>query len=134
MSDVNVNEKFRERLDMFPQRRKGMHRIIQISMFVVIMIICSALESPLKAQNNVNYYCYLVANSKDVGVEAWENDRLGNKGQLIWRGIIKEGQRQKIYSRFGRIRYASDIYIDSNRATSGDVNRWCDSGNTIGIP
>ena len=134
MSDVNVHEKLSERLDKFPQRTKDMHRIIQISMFVVVMIICSALEPPLKAQDNENYYCYLVAYSKDVGVEAWENDRLGNKGQLIWRGIIREGQSQKIYSRFGRIRYASDIYTDSKWATSGDVNRWCDSGNTIGVP
>ena len=103
-------------------------------MFVVVVIICAAGPSPLHAQENVDYHCYLVAKTVDVGVEVWENDRLGNKGQLIWRGIIRQGQRQKIYSRFGRIRYASNIYMDRKWATSGDVNRWCDSGSTIGVP
>ncbi len=111
-----------------------MHRIVQISILVVVLIICSAMQSPLKAQEIENYYCYLVANTVDVGVEVWENDRLGNKGQLIWRGIIRQGQRQRIYSRFGRIRYASNIYMDRKWATSGDANRWCDSGGTIGVP
>ena len=111
-----------------------MHRIVQISILVVFLIVCSAMQSPLKAQENENYYCYLVANTVDVGVEVWENDRLGNKGQLIWRGVIRQGQKQRIYSRFGRIRYASNVYRDTKWATSGDVNRWCDSGGTIGVP
>jgi hypothetical protein len=110
-----------------------MHRIIKSSMFAVVVIICLAVQSPLIAQES-DYHCYLVANTVDVGVEVWENDRLGNKGQLIWRGIIRQGQKQKIYSRFGRIRYASNVYMDTKWATSGDVNRWCDSGSTIGVP
>ena len=102
-------------------------------MVVALVIICSAAAAPLKAEEN-DYYCYLVASTVDVGLEVWENDRLGNKGQLIWRGMIRQGQRQKIYTRYGRIRYASNIYKDTKWATSGDVNRWCDSGSTIGVP
>ena len=110
-----------------------MRRIIQISMLLIVLIFGAAALSPLKAENS-NYYCYLVANTVDVGIEVWENDKLGNKGQLIWKGMIKQGQRQKIYTRFGRIRYASNVYKDPKWATSGDVNRWCDSGKTIGVP
>ena len=110
-----------------------MHRKIQISMFLIFLIFCSAALSPLKAEAS-DLYCYLVANTVDVRVEVWENDRQGNKGQLIWRGTIRQGQRQKINTRFGRIRYASTVYQNTTNATSGDVNRWCERGSTIGVP
>lgn len=100
---------------------------------VVFVILCSAVVSPLKADVR-DLYCYLEATTVDVSVEVWDNDRRGNKGQLIWRGIIKQGQRQRINTRYGRIRYASKVYLDTSNATSGDTNRWCEEGGTIGVP
>ncbi len=110
-----------------------MHRIIKVSMFVIFVILFSAIVSPLKADVR-DLYCYLEATTVNAKVEVWENDRQGNKGPLIWRGIVKQGHRQRINTRFGRIRYSSTVNIDKNDALSGDQSRWCESGSTIGVP
>jgi hypothetical protein len=110
-----------------------MHRVIKVSIFVIFTILLSAIVSPLKADRR-DLYCYLEATTVDVRVEVWEEDRQGNKGQLIWRGIVRQGTRQRINTRTGGIRYASSTYIDTNNATSGDESRWCEEGSTVGVP
>ena len=110
-----------------------MHRIIKVSIFVIFVILFSAMVAPLKADVR-DLYCYLEATTVDVRVKVWEEDRQGNKGPLIWQGIVKQGQRQRINTRFGRIRFSSTIYIDTNHALSGDNSRWCEEGTTVGVP
>lgn len=110
-----------------------MHQLIKVSMFVIFVILFSAIVSPLKADRR-DLYCYLQATTVDVKVEVWEEDRRGNKGPLIWRGIVRHGKRQRINTRTGGIRLASTIYIDTNDALSGDNSRWCEEGSTVGVP
>jgi len=110
-----------------------MHRVIKVSIFVIFTILLSAMVSPLKADRR-ELYCYLEATTVDVRVEVWEEDRQGNKGRLIWRGIVRQGKRQRINTRTGGIRLASSIYIDTNNALSGDNSRWCEEGSTVGVP
>ena len=110
-----------------------MHRVIKVSIFVIFTILLSAMVSPLKADRR-ELYCYLEATTVDVRVEVWEEDRQGNKGPLIWRGIVRQSKRQRINTRTGGIRLASSIYIDTNNALSGDNSRWCEEGSTVGVP
>ena len=110
-----------------------MQRTIQITLIAIVVILGSAIVSPLKADIK-DLYCYLEATTVDVKLAVWEEDRLGNKGQLIWRGIIKQGHRQRINTRTGGIRYSSTTYIDKNDALSGDTSRWCEEGATVGVP
>ena len=109
-----------------------MHRIIKVSMFVIFVILLSAMVSPLKADVR-DLYCYLQATNVDVIVVVWEEDRQGNKGAQIWSGLVKQGQRQRINTRTGGIRYSSTIYSNKD-ALSGDTSRWCEEGSTIGVP
>ena len=109
-----------------------MHRMFKLSMLVISVNILSAFISPLKADVR-DLYCYLEA-GVDVRVEVWSQDNLGNKGQLLWKGVIKQGQRKLIETRFGKIRYASSVSIDKNEPLSGDRHRWCEEGETLGVP
>ena len=109
-----------------------MHRVIKISIFVIFTILLSAIVSPLKADRR-DLYCYLEAITVDVRVEVWEEDRQGNKGEQIWTGLVKQGQRQRINTRTGGIRYSSTVYSNKD-ALSGDTSRWCEEGGTIGVP
>ncbi len=110
-----------------------MHRTIKVSVFVILMILILVTASPVKADRQ-DLYCYLEAITVDVKVEVWEEDRRGNKGPLIWRGIVRKGTRQRINSRTGGIRYARSVYIDTNEPLGGDTSRWCEEGGTIAVP
>ena len=110
-----------------------MHRIINVSLLVIFVLLASAIVSPLKA-DRIDLYCYLEASTVDVRLEVWEEDKQGNKGPLLWKGVIKQGQRKRINTRTGGIRLASTINVDTNDALSGDNSRWCENGSTIGVP
>ena len=110
-----------------------MRQIVNVSAFVIFVILISAIFSPVKADRR-DLYCYLQAINTPKKVEVWEEDRGGNKGQLIWRGVVKPGNRQRINTRTGNIRYASTIYIDTNAPLSGDKSRTCKEGAAIGLP
>ncbi len=110
-----------------------MHRAINVSAFVIFAILVLATASPVKADRK-DLHCYLNAITVDVKVEVWEEDRRGNKGPLIWRGIVKKGTRQRINTRTGGIRYARSVYVDTNEPLGGDTSRWCEEGGTIAVP
>ena len=110
-----------------------MHQFLKISMFVIFVILFSAIVAPLKADRR-DTHCYLEATTVDVRVEVWEEDRRGNKWQLIWRGIVRQGKRQRINTRTGGLRYSSTVYIDKKDPLSGDTSRWCEEGSTVGVP
>ncbi len=114
------------------ERKKIQHRVIKVSMFVIFLILFSAIVSPLKADRR-DLFCFLQATTVDVKVLVWEEDRQGNKGPLIWQGIVRQGKRQRINTRTGGIRLSSTIYIDTNDALSGDTSRWCEEGATVGV-
>ena len=77
--------------------------------------------------------CYLKA-SVDVRVIVWPVDKSGNKGEKIWEGVIKKGERKLIRTPHGKIRYAVARNLDEDQYTSGEKSRWCDSGKEIGVP
>lgn len=110
-----------------------MYRIANVLMLAVFISLISVVVSPVQADVR-DMYCFLQAGSTDVRIEVWEEDRLGNKGKLIWRGIVRPGKRQRINSRTGNIRYSSSVYVDKNEPLSGDDGRTCEEGITIGVP
>ena len=109
-----------------------MHRLIFVFLLVILVMILSAILSPPEAAEK-DLYCYLEATT-DVKLEVWEQDKRGNKLQRIWKGNVQQGKRQRINTRFGRIRYASSVVMDKNAPLSGDKHRWCEDGGTIGVP
>ena len=110
-----------------------MHRILKASVLVIFVILVSAFISPLQA-DRIDLYCFLEATTVDVRVDVWEEDRQGNKGPLLWKGVVRQGQRKRINTRTGGIRLSSTVYVDTKDALSGDDSRWCENGATIGVP
>ena len=70
----------------------------------------------------------------DVRIEVHNLDLEGNKGYLIWKGVIKEGKRKLIRTSEGRLRYAYTTYVHENEPLGGDVDHPCDDGETFGVP
>jgi len=77
--------------------------------------------------------CVLEAN-KDVFVMVWDLDEDGNKGRQIWQGRINQGDTAKITAPHARLRYSYNDQPDEDQPLSGDVERWCNSGETILVP
>ena len=110
-----------------------MYRLFKVFLSAAVLIPVLTAVSPLRA-DVLDMYCYLEASNVDVFVIVWEEDRMGNKGNQIWQGIIKKGTRVKIQNRFGSIRYSSTTYIGKRDALSGDTSRWCSDATTVGVP
>lgn len=96
-----------------------------------VLLLAGFLTTAQAGEDDNN--CYLEA-SVDARVEVWNLDDDGNKGYLIWKGVIKQGDRKLIRSIDGRIRYASTTNLEENTALDGDVDRWCNNGSSIGVP
>jgi hypothetical protein len=110
-----------------------MSRWFKIFLSAAVLLSSITFSGPLQA-DVVDNYCYLEAGNVDVYVVVWEEDRQGNKGKKIWQGIVQKSQRVKIQSRFGSIRYSSNVYVKTQDALSGDQSRWCGDAATIGVP
>jgi hypothetical protein len=110
-----------------------MNRPLKLLLSAVVLFSILAVYSPLQADVQ-DAFCYLEADSVDVYVIVWEEDRYGNKGRQIWNGIIRQGRRVRIPSRTGSIRYSETIYLDKQDALSGDTSRWCSDAASIGVP
>ena len=104
--------------------------ILVISTF--LMMLSHLNLEPLSASAGEND-CILEA-SVDVIVEVCNVDDRGNKGQRIWKGLIKQGEQKRIQSSHGQIRYARSTYVTENEPLSGDIGRSCHDGKIIGVP
>ena len=112
-----------------------MKKIGRLSTIVFLTTVIASLISLAEAQDTKeDNYCYLVANSVDVRVKVWPVDRRGNKGQKLWEGILKKGEKKLIRTPDGRIRYATRRNLADDQLFSGDKSRWCHKGQTIGVP
>ena len=101
--------------------------------FVFLMMFSALSLNPLIANAGEND-CVLQA-SVDVIVQVWDADDQGNKGNTIWKGLIKQGEKKTIKSRYGQIRYSSSTYVnEDDPPLSGDYDRPCNNGLTIGVP
>jgi hypothetical protein len=78
--------------------------------------------------------CYFKAKSLDVRVKVWHVDKRGNKGEKIWEGVIKKGERKLIQTPDGKIRYAVRRNLAEDQLFSGDKSRWCANGQEISVP
>ena len=108
--------------------KKSIIRVI----FAFLMLLSYLSITPLIANAGEND-CVLEA-AVDVIVEVWDLDDEGNKGQRIWKGLIKQGQKKPIKSRHGQIRYSQTTVVDENEPLSGDIGRNCHNGQIIGVP
>ena len=70
----------------------------------LILISAGFLSTTRAAEEDT--YCYLQA-ATDVMVVVWNADNRGNKGYLLWKGVLKQGERKLIRTFDGKIRVAT---------------------------
>ena len=99
--------------------------------FVFILISVRFLSTAQAAEDDT--YCYLEA-STDVMVVVWNQDDRGNKGYLLWKGVLKQGDRKLIRTFDGKMRSATTKDYEDNAPLEGDRDRWCNDGKSIGVP
>jgi hypothetical protein len=109
-----------------------MKKIFRIVFIILFTVISAGFLSILKA-NAEEGTCVLEAN-KDVFVIVWDQDDEGNKGRQIWQGRINQGKTVKITAPHAQIRYSYNDQPDEDQPLSGDVDRWCNSDETILVP
>lgn len=101
--------------------------------FVILFAVLSAgflLISKAGAEEGT---CVLEAN-QDVFVMIWDQDDEGNKGRQIWQGRINQGKSVKITAPHAQIRYSYNDQPDEDQPLTGDVDRSCNSNETILVP
>ena len=102
----------------------------------VLIILFTVVSAGILSTLNVDAEegtCILEA-SKDVFVMVWDLDKEGNKGRQIWQGRINQGGTAKITAPHARLRYSYNDQPDEDQPLSGDIERWCNSGETILVP
>jgi hypothetical protein len=110
-----------------------MRRISRIKLIVLFTMMSVGFFSILKADAEEGT-CVLETSNQDVFVIVWDQDDEGNKGRQIWQGRINQGGSAKITAPHARIRYSYNDQPDEDQPLSGDVNRSCNSGETILVP
>ena len=103
-----------------------------ISLLAFLILISAGLLSTAQAAED-DTYCYLEA-STDVMVVVWNLDDRGNKGYLLWKGVLKQGDRKLIRTFDGKVRVATTKDYEDNGPLEGDRDRWCNGGQSIGVP
>jgi len=78
--------------------------------------------------------CWLQALNTDIFVIVHDLDRDGNRGEVIWEGRLNQGQRALIKTPHGRFRYYINTEPDKRNAMNSGEDRWCDNGETVGLP
>jgi len=75
--------------------------------------------------------CILYARLGNVSVTVWDYDISGNRQDVIYRGRLEKGEKQKINSYTGIIIFSYQPYGDDK--SYGDNRGTCEKGNTIEV-
>ena len=93
-------------------------RLITLAVFFSLSLLW---VSSVCAEDNT---CWLLAPSdSDAWVIVYDADKDGNRGNVIWQGKINAGQKIKIDSTKGHIRY--NYKLDADQPYEGDISMGC---------
>ena len=101
-------------------------------LLALVMLIAAGYPATAGAAED-DTSCYLEA-SVDVFVAVWNVDDEGNKGYLLWKGVVKPGKPKLIRTFDGKMRISTTTDYKDNAPLEGDDDRWCNDGQTIGVP
>jgi hypothetical protein len=109
-----------------------MQKTQKIALLAFLILGLAGFLSATQAAED-DTYCYLEA-SVDVFVAVWNLDDEGNKGYLIWKGVVKPGKPKLIRTFDGQVRISTTTNYEDGGPLGGDNDRSCIGGETIGVP
>jgi hypothetical protein len=104
-----------------------MYRIFSI--IVSAIMITGLLVIPGASADDKS--CWLEATNSDIYITVWELDRAGNELAKIWEGLLAKGNKTKLMTSDGKIRYFTNI---SGQSSSAGVDKMCQNAETISLP
>ncbi len=114
------------------EKGNDMSSLYRCMLIILFTVVSAGLLSLPKADAEEGT-CILEA-GKDVFVIVWDLGEDGAKRRQIWQGRINQGETAKITAPHARIRYSYNDQPDEDQPLSGDVERWCNSDETILVP
>lgn len=100
----------------------------RLSMIIAAVTIIGFSADPAVSSDDNS--CWLEAKNT-VYLSIYDLDSLGNILSHIWEGVLNQGDKKRIKSAVGKIRYDSNPNAD---ASSPGVNLSCTNNKTIGVP
>jgi len=100
----------------------------RLSMTIFVIILTGFLANPAAAADENS--CWLEA-KQAVYLSIYDLDSLGSILSHMWEGVLGQGNKQRVISSNGKIRY----YTNPNAAASSPgINLTCHNNETIGVP
>lgn len=75
--------------------------------------------------------CWLEAVNSDIYITVWDLDTEGNEMTMIWEGLLTLGNKQKLITSNGKIRYYRNV---SGEANSAGIDEMCQNAETVSLP
>ena len=98
--------------------------------FIVLAIMMTGLlTSPAASADDKT--CWLQAANSEIYITVWDLDAEGNELAKIWQGLLTPGNKQKLVTSNGKIRYYANI---SGQSSSAGVDKMCRNAETISLP
>jgi hypothetical protein len=104
-----------------------MHRLHIIIVFAIIT--SGFLVAPAVSADDQS--CWLEATDSEIYLIVWDLDAEGNQLAKIWEGLLVPGNKQKLVTSNGKIRYYTNI---SGESSSAGVDKMCRNAENIPLP
>jgi hypothetical protein len=75
--------------------------------------------------------CWLEATDSEIYLTVWDLDAEGSELAKIWEGLLAPGNKQKLVTSNGKIRYYTNI---SGESSSAGADNMCRNAETIFLP
>jgi hypothetical protein len=101
-----------------------LHTIIVLAIMMTGLLAGTAASADDKT-------CWLEAANSDIYITVWDLDAEGNELSKIWEGLLAPGNKQKLVTSNGKIRYYTNV---SGESSSAGVDKMCRNAETISLP
>jgi len=78
--------------------------------------------------------CHLQTNFTELHIIVYDVDPSETIGNLIWKGVIKKGQRVTIKSNYGRFFHEYSQDTEPVNSMVRGIVRWCQNGAIVDVP
>ena len=104
-----------------------MYRLFSINIFAIMtsgFLVAQGVSADDKS-------CWLEATDSEIYLKVWDLDAEGSELTKIWEGLLAPGNKQKLVTSNGKIRYYTNI---SGESSSAGVDKMCRNAETIPLP
>lgn len=123
-------KKIRILIEANASKYKGVIIMYRLFSIIVFAIMTSGfLVTPAVSADDMS--CWLEATDSEIYLTVWDLDGEGSELVKIWEGLLAPGNKHKLVTSNGKIRYYTNI---SSESSSAGVDKICRNANSISLP